>query len=153
MNARFIATPAAKRAIPSASTSGATVGAGSSIASSSRAFRPFDREYADRCLSAATKSYTFLVAHQEDHPADLSAFRTGGYQAGEKDARIWAAAEMWETTGAVDALSDFEARARVAEARFDENFDWGNPRNFGYFAYLLSARGGRDSALVAKLRA
>jgi endoglucanase len=117
-----------------------------------RHFRPHEPAYAERCLQAARKSYAFLQAHPADHRADLRGFSTGAYQTRDADDRLWAAAELWETTGAADALRDCEARVRSARARVDADWDWGNVKNLGLLTYLLSKRPGRDTKLVARVR-
>lgn len=121
-------------------------------AMAARHFRPYELAFADRCLQAAKKSYDFLKAHPEDHRADLTGFRTGGYQTRDSDDRLWAAAELWETTGAADALSDLETRVRSVQARVDRDFDWGEVKNLGLFTYLFSKRPGRDQTLVTAVR-
>jgi endoglucanase len=82
-------------------------------AMAARYFRPFDPAYADRCLAAARKSYRFLQEHPENHAPDQSAFSTGGYGTWDVDERLWAAAELWETTGDADVLADLESRLRT----------------------------------------
>lgn len=86
-------------------------------AQAARLYRPFDSQFASRCLRAAEKSYRFLLAHPEDHRPDLSRFKTGAYQVDDHDSRIWAAAELWETTGREEYLKDFEARLRAIPAQ------------------------------------
>jgi endoglucanase len=39
-------------------------------------------------------------------------FSTGGYQTADPDDRLWAAAELWETTGDPEFLADFERRLK-----------------------------------------
>jgi endoglucanase len=121
-------------------------------AAAARAFRPFDPGYADRCLSAATKSYAFLKANPRNHAPDLRGFSTGGYGTTDPDDRLWAAAELWEATGEADILRDLEERVRAADARVDRDFDWGNVKNLGLLTYLFSKRPGRDAALTKKVR-
>jgi endoglucanase len=123
------------------------------LAAGARHFREFDAAYADRCLAAARKSYTFLSAHPNNQPADLTGFSTGTYQNHDADDRLWAAAELWAATGETNFLHDFEARARGREQGFEVSWDWGNVRNLGLLTYLSSARAGRDAALVESLRA
>lgn len=82
-------------------------------AMAARYFRPYDPAYADRCLAAAWKSYRFLQEHPEFHAPDQSAFSTGGYGTWDPDERLWAAAELWETTGDPDVLADLEMRLRT----------------------------------------
>lgn len=117
-----------------------------------RAVRPYDREYADRCLNAARKSWQFLQANPRDIRADLRGFSTGAYQTEDTDDRLWAAAELWETTGDPAVLKELEERIRAQGAQVEHIFDWGNVRNLGLITYLLSKRGGRDSALVTQVR-
>jgi len=121
------------------------------LAQASRAFRPFLPDYADRCLAAARKSYAFLQAHPEDHAADQSKFKTGGYTTADNDDRLWAAAELWATTGEAACLADVETRIRTMRPEFDENFDWAEVKNLGLLTYLDSQREGRDSALVESI--
>ncbi len=84
----------------------------------------------------------------------VNVFGTGHYTEGDADNRIWAAAEMWETTGDPAALADFENRAGTATVASD--FDWANVQNLGLYTYVLSQREdrtSRDATLVANLTA
>ena len=128
-------------------------------AESARIFQGFDPELSARCLAAAQKGYHFLLSHPEDHRPDLSAFEIGPYVAPDPDDRLWAAAEIWETTGDALALQDCEARLTVnrtntgpASMTVDSDWDWSNVRNLGEFTYLRSKRVGRNTAVVARVR-
>lgn len=129
-------------------------------AQAARIFRPCDAALADRCQQAAQKSYAFLQAHPEYHPADQTGFSTGPYETNEPNHRIsgipqnrlWAAAELWETTGSPDVLRDLETRIRTVNGRVDADFDWDETRNLGLLTYLFSKRSGRDAALVPLVR-
>lgn len=121
-------------------------------AQSARIFAPHDAAFARRCREAAEKSYRFLAAHPEEHRADLREFKTGAYQANDPDDRLWAAAEMWETTGEAQYLTDFQSRARKFDEKVETVWDWGNVRNLGMVTYLLSKRDGRDAALEREIR-
>lgn len=121
------------------------------LAQAERAFRPFAPEYADRCLAAARKSYAFLQANPEDHAADQTKFKTGGYTTNDDDDRLWAAAEMWAATGDASCLADVERRIRTMAPEFDENFDWAEVKNLGLLTYLSTQREGRDPVLVESL--
>jgi endoglucanase len=123
------------------------------------------------------KGYDFLQEHPNDHRPEQSAFSTGGYDAPDSDDRLWAAAELWETTGDSRYLRDFEhrvtawkdgavtertaavgddsGRASGSKKRHllvDDSWDWSNVRNLGSFTYLLSKRPDRDPAVLARLR-
>lgn len=136
--------------------SAATADFAAVLASASRAFRPYERAYAQTCLEAARRAYAFLRAHAEDHRADLRGFNTGGYQSKDADERLWAAAELWEVTGDALYLSDFETSARALNARLDSHWDWnwgwGDVKNLGMLTYLFSKRGGRDVELLRDVR-
>jgi endoglucanase len=121
-------------------------------ATAARSFRPYDPEFADRCLVAARKSYEFLQANPQNHAPDMKGFNTGPYDTGDADDRLWAAAELWETTGDTDVLADLEARIKSAHAELDVNWDWEEVSNLGLLTYLFSKQPGRDMALVAQVR-
>lgn len=122
-------------------------------AQAARYFKPYAPTYAATCLAAARKSYAFLQTHPENHRADLSSFRTGEYPSRDHDDRLWAAAELWETTGDPEVLKDFETRARTWNPRIDSIWDWSNVSNLGMFTYALSTRTERDETLVQSIRA
>ncbi len=122
------------------------------MSTAARLFRPYDPAYADRCLAAARTSYDFLKEHPANKDPDLSDFSTGGYTTGDSDDRLWAAAELWETTGDAEVLADFESRT-AAGRNFNVDFDWGNVRNLGFLTYLESSRPGRNQTIVSTLRA
>jgi endoglucanase len=130
----------------------ATAGFVANMAQFARVVRPYDAAYADRCLEAARKSYAVLVAHPEDTPSEMSKFKTGTYGTKDPDDRLWAAAELWETTGDAAVLEDLQTRIRTLGTKFDEDFGWGSVKNMGFLTYLRSQREGRDPALVAELR-
>lgn len=119
------------------------------MAAAGRIYAPYDAAFAAKCLAAARVSYAYLQSHGYAFPDD-SAFSTGGYGDGDDtDERMWAAAEMWETTGEAPALADFETRATGAKVA--GNFDWGNVGNLGLFTYLMSKREGRSATVLAAL--
>jgi endoglucanase len=120
-------------------------------AMAARIFEPYDKRYARRCLDAARRSYAFLTAHTGSHQADLKEFSTGAYQTGDGDDRLWAAAEMWDTTGDPECLKDFETRARAFAEKFSANWGWGDVKNLGMIKYLFSKRSGRDRELVRQI--
>jgi endoglucanase len=130
------------------------------MAQAARSFRPYDPAYADRCRQAAQASYRFLQAHPEYHQAEQAGFHTGNYEVNQPNHRLdgipqnrlWAAAELWETTGAPDVLIDLETRIRAVNGRVDTDFDWDETKNLGLLTYLFSSRSGRDPALVKLVR-
>ncbi len=131
------------------------------MAMAARYFKPYDAAYAQKCLDAAKTSYAFLQANPEHRRFQQGDFRTGGYQTNDSDDRLWAAAEMWQSTGDAQYLKDFEDRAAAAPAKrwgppvtgkIDEDWDWGNVRNLAMFTYVLSKREGRNAELLTAIR-
>ncbi len=129
------------------------------MAEAARVYAPLDMTLAASYLAAARRGYTFLAANAGPPVPDTKdTFKTGGYgQRTDDQNRLWAAAELWQTTGEAPFLADLEARIDVevpaGKSEVDDSFDWGNPTNLGRFTYLLSAREGRNPTLVARLRA
>ncbi len=134
------------------------------MAMSARYFKPYDAEYAQKCLDAAKSSYKFLKNNPDQKRFRQGDFKTGGYQTTDSDDRLWAAAEMWETTGDKEYLTDLETRIASSspgrgkggnegsDIKVDEDWDWGNVRNLGMFTYVLSKRDGRNMELLEKVR-
>ena len=64
-----------------------------------------------------------IVTGAAEPPDTSASFKTGGYgQMTDAGNRLWAAAELWETTGEAPFLVDFESRIDVPKV--DANFDW-----------------------------
>lgn len=123
-------------------SSTATADLAAIMAKSARMYKTVDAELAERCLKAATLSYKYLEQHREifpeggfKNPADTKA---GGYSdAYDKDERIWAAAEMYLTTGKKKYLNDFNELNKIFKSEFAE-VGWINPATFGFYSILLS---------------
>jgi endoglucanase len=123
------------------------------MAQAARIYKQYDAAFAAACLAAAKNSYAFLKNNPLDHPANINGFATGDYQTTDPDDRLWAAAEMWETTGNAVYLSDFETRASGMSPKIETDWDWGNLMNLGMFTYLLSNREGKNDMLVSAIKA
>jgi endoglucanase len=130
------------------------------MAQAARVYRPCDAAFADRCLQAARRSYEFLQAHPEYHRADQTGFRTGSYEVkelgqfvnGVPHTRLWAEAELWETTGAPDVLRALEQHIKSVKSHVDVDFDWPDAKNLGLLTYVFSGRPGRNPAVVKLVR-
>lgn len=121
-------------------------------AMAARIFQPYDPVYAQTCLDAAWVSYDFLRANTANKNPDQSAFGTGGYGTADGDDRLWAASEMWATTGSTTAHQDFTTRANGYSDKTDEVFDWGDVKNLGMFTYLMSSRTGKNATVLNQIQ-
>ncbi|WP_439184666.1 glycoside hydrolase family 9 protein [Carboxylicivirga taeanensis] len=125
------------------------------MAKSARMYKAIDAELSDRCLRAATLSYKYLDQHPDifpeggfKNPPDTKA---GGYSDDyDKEERIWAAAEMYLTTGKKKYLHDFNELNRIFKSEFME-VNWNNPATFGFYSLLLADKEELDG-LQADLR-
>jgi len=122
------------------------------MAQAARYFEPYDKAYSQKCLAAARVSYQFLKANPQDKGFVQGEFKTGGYQTTDEDDRLWAAAEMWETTGNSQFLKDFELMAGALRFKIDQDWDWGDVSNLGMFQYVLSKKTGRDPKILKTIQ-
>jgi len=122
------------------------------MAMSARHFKPYDAEYAQKCLNAAKVSYDFLAKNPQNKKSEQEAFKTGSYISPDIDDRLWAAAEMWETTGDSNYLKDFETRASALDDKISMYWDWGDVNNLGMFTYIMSSRNGKNTAIVEDIK-
>jgi len=125
------------------------------MAETARAWQKFDAAFSARCLEAAKKSWRFLDTHPEQVDADLKAFHTGAYNAKDRSHRLWAAAELWETTHEAAFLRDFEKRAKEFSCAFTKvGPGWGDVEDLAFATYLTSSHPNeRDTSIVAQLTA
>ncbi|WP_297086829.1 glycoside hydrolase family 9 protein [uncultured Draconibacterium sp.] len=122
------------------------------MAMAARHFKPYDAAYAKKCLDAAWVSYRFLQKNTEHKRFDQGKFSTGGYQSKDADDRLWAAAELWETTGDESCLADFEKRAAAINYEILENWDWQNVSNLGMYTYALSLRKEKNAETASSIK-
>ncbi len=130
------------------------------LAHASRVYRKYDAEFSKRCLDAAKLSYEILKLHEGEVTADLTKFSTGAYSTTDRDDRLWATSQLWESTGKTEFLNELEERIRqrydlleASEPAIQADWDWKQVSNLGMFTYVLSQRHGRDTRLVNRLTA
>ncbi len=77
------------------------------MALASRLYRPFDSAFADRALAAAKRSHAWLTTHPEFLFEHIKECGTGGYgDRSDVDERMWAAMELYRTTGEAHYLTE-----------------------------------------------
>ena len=139
--------------------SAATASFTAMMALAARIYAPYDKPFANACLAKAKRSYEFLAENPTYAAADQTGFSTGGYEEGSRrdyDDRMWAAAELWETTGEERYLKDLEetdlTNVRLRANRIQTVTEWGNVFNLACFTYLNSGRPGRRQELVDSMK-
>jgi len=137
-------------------SSTATADFAAAMAMSARVYKNFLPAFADSCLAAARKAWDFLQKHPAMVPADgiqdpEGIHGTGAY-ADQYDGgeRLWAAAELFRTTGESKYEQYFENH--VSAYRFDYCGWWVDPHNYAIFSWLLSSQAGKNPELEEKLK-
>ena len=123
-------------------------------ATAARVYRPFDAAFADKCLAAARAAFAWCEAHPDsnyqEQPAGIG---TGAYGDGDAgDEMLWAAAELFRTTGEAAYnryFLDHHARWSLSA---DAAPGWPSVGDFGLYAYALTARPEADAAVRDALR-
>ena len=132
-------------------TSCATADFAAVMAIAARAFRPFDRAYADRSLVAARKAWAWV----EKHP-DVTFHNPPGVNTGEygddncADERLWAAAELWRTTGDAPYENYFLAHYAEFHPAATRPQWWSKVSNLALWTYVLG--GGKNAAASSAIQ-
>ena len=139
------------------------------MAMAARYFKPYDKQYAQQCLDAAKVSWDFLQQHPERKLWEQGDFSTGGYGTSDEDDRLWACAEMFETTGDKTLLKQLEQlilaipqtikeaensdfKKPTGRGYISSDWDWGDVTNLGVWRYAMAKHKGRNKQLLADVR-
>jgi endoglucanase len=122
---------------------------------SARVFAPFNKSFSERNLAAARKAWDWA-----EHNPDVTFKNPAGVNTGEygdkdcSDERLWAAAELWRTTGDAAYNSYFLAHYNrflplLASAVPDS---WAQLSPMALWTYALANRKGTDKTAVDAIR-
>lgn len=123
------------------------------MAMAARTYKPFDAEFAERCLQSALRAWAWLERNPEvpgfKNPPNVG---TGEYGDGQDiDERYWAAAELYRTTG--DSVYH-EAFLKLAQKDFYKfGLGWADMSGYGTLAYLLNGEDKADRTQYTGLQA
>ncbi len=134
-----------------------TASAAAVFASASRLWRPFDTHTSDLYLQRALKAWDFLKLHPRAVPEggfhNPSGNATGEYRdADDVDNRLWAAAELYRTTGKPEYREYFEAWWTKSPAHPWGWNDWQHFSRCAYWAYMRSAWPDGNAAVKEDIR-
>ena len=121
-----------------------------------RVYQPFDSDFAAQNLRAARKAWTWTERYPDvtfRNPPGISTGEYGDADCG--DERLWAAAEMWRTTGDarynrffVDHYAKYLPSLRALDGE-----TWRVVAPMAMWAYALATRPGADPHTLAQVRA
>lgn len=126
------------------------------LARAARLYRSFDAAFADTCLVRARNAWSFLDANPFIVPVggfhNPAGTATGEYGDGDdSDERLWAAAELYQTTG--DSVYHGAYLANYASSGLiNSPMSWPNVRTMAHLTYLRGAQPGSSVAVRAQLR-
>jgi endoglucanase len=123
------------------------------MAVAARAFKPFNAAYSAQCLRAAKQAFAWMEQHPNVTYRNPQGVGTGAYGDGNcADEHLWAAAELWRTTGE-KAYEDyflahyggFRTQIRAVGPQ-----GWGSVSNMALWTYALG--GGKNTDAVWQIR-
>lgn len=120
-----------------------------------RVYQPYDAKFAARSLEAARKAWLWTLKYPNVTFTNPPGITTGEY--GDDycgDERLWAAAELWRTTGEteyneyfVKQYPDFRGSLETMTPE-----SWKDVAVMGLWTYALGARKGSDPEVLADIR-
>ena len=125
------------------------------MAIAARVFRPFDPELAGTALAAAERAWSWLSSNPSVVFRNCCGVQTGEYGDGNcSDERLWAAAELFRTTGAAQYNTYFTSSFGAASPVLGSGPpSWPDVRSLALFAYALSRQPATDEAVRSRIRA
>jgi endoglucanase len=126
------------------------------LAIAARLFASYDADFAQTCLDAGKRGWQFLAAHPGIVPSggfrNPSGTATGEYgDADDSDERLWAASELFETTGETP-YHEFFLTNYALGPEFTAPMWWGDVRPLGLLTYLRSKRSDVSGSVHTELR-
>ena len=113
------------------------------MAQASRIFSPFDTLFSHNCLTASQNAWSYLEANKSIVPSggfrNPSDTNTGEYGDGsDSDERLWAAAELFKTTGSSDYNVYF--MSHYNSGSINNAMSWQNVRTMALISYLTNGQ-------------
>ncbi|HOJ22713.1 MAG TPA: glycoside hydrolase family 9 protein [Armatimonadota bacterium] len=135
-------------------SSTATGDLAAAMAIAARAYAPVDAGFSRRCLEAAKGAWRWLEAHPEPllfrNPQGVN---TGEYgDKDDRDERLWAAVEIYRTTGDEAALRRFRELAEPRRPAFTYAGSWGDVANVALLSFLQEKRVDEGDPLRARIQ-
>lgn len=120
-----------------------------------RVFKPYDAKFAAQNLEAARKAWSWANKYPKVTFRNPPGIQTGEYGDSDcKDERLWAAGELWRTTGD-EVFNDFFLKNYEdypPNLGAPELGGWKDVAAMGRWTYAMSNRRGTDAAAVADIK-
>lgn len=128
------------------SSSTATADFAAVMARAARVYETFDSSFSQMCLAAAESAWSYLAAHPAIVPpggfTNPPGTNTGVYgDTNDQDERLWAAAELYITTGTADYHNYYQFNY-YQQGLFNVPMWWGDVKNLAHFTYLFGGQSG-----------
>ncbi len=121
-----------------------------------RVYRPFDSDYADHCLSAARRGWKWLESTPDSHfRSNPKGIETGAYEDDDaNDEKLWAASELFRTTGDARYHTYFLNNFRGIRPMFNSGFpqEWKNVSALALYGYAIESHRDVDTKVQEKIR-
>jgi endoglucanase len=126
------------------------------FARAARVYKSFDLKFSDSCLAVSRRAWEYLQAHPSIVPTggfkNPSGTATGEYGDGnDSDERLWAAAELFSTTGEASFNSYYSTRY-ASGALLSQPMGWPNVRTMAHLAYLYTQQAAASTLNKISLR-
>jgi len=120
-----------------------------------RCYGPYDDSYAKSCAEAAKRAFAWASKNPNVTFENPAGVRTGGY--GDNDCRdelLWAAAELWRTTGDEEYRKAFESGVGYLRSSglAIKTPGWNDLSEMALWTYAMAERKGASSELVSAIR-
>ena len=126
------------------------------MAIAARIFRPFDADFSGAALAASERAWRWLSSNPNVVFKNCCGVQTGEYgDSNCSDERLWAAAELFRTTGRAEYGGAFTANYASARAGLvaATTPSWQDVGTLALLTYYFSAQPATDEAVRAQIRA
>lgn len=126
------------------------------MAKAARLYHSIDTTFSNKCLNAATLAWSFLISNPTIVPTggfkNPTGTVTGEYgDTNDSDERLWAAAELYETTG-LSEYDNYFITNYVTGGIISGAMSWNKVKNLALLTYLNSAQTGSSQTVKNQIK-
>lgn len=126
------------------------------MSKAARIYKTIDTTFSNRCLNAAVLAWNFLINNPGIVPVggfkNPTGTATGEYgDTNDSDERIWAAAELFETTGSSDYNTYFISNYGVGGI-ISSSMSWNKVKNLALLTYMNSLQSGASQTVKNQIK-